>query len=70
LEEECIINLLGRNKYFVNEEFYKYYYEAFFDKNKIISKKEFSDRFKNPNLEGSEKINQHYSVIHANKNKK
>jgi hypothetical protein len=70
LTEECIINLLGKNKYFVNEDFYKYYYESFFDKNKIISKKEFIDRFENPNLEASKKVHHHYCLMFANKNKK
>lgn len=65
LKEECIINLLGKYKYLINQDFYKYYYDHFFDKKGVITRGQCIDIYKGGDNDAKTKeIFEHYHNIH------
>mgnify|MGYP000091103985 CR=1 FL=1 len=63
LKNVCQINLLGRNKYLIKDEIYKYYLDVISNKKKIINKEVFLKKCMNYDKIKSIEAAKHYKLL-------
>ena len=69
LQEECLINLLGKYKYSINQDVYKYYFDNYGnDKDKLLNKNDFINKYSVVNNDRMNDALKHYKKLFTNNN--
>lgn len=67
LDNLCQLNLLGKNKYLINDEIYKFYIDFISNKKKFLNKEVFLKKCKNYNKTKSKNVDNHYKLLYKQK---